>query len=112
MSEAVNQVEHDGLGVRVGCSRGGARAASAARSTISRPVLLPGGVVPMAQLTPRAPASNRKENLSCGRSCGTARRSDLAGWAEYGYCARQSRYFWDCICTWSSTWAAWASASP
>jgi len=24
----------------------------------------------------------------------TARRSDLAGWAEYGYCASHSRYFW------------------
>lgn len=25
---------------------------------------------------------------------GTGRRSDLAGWAEYGYCASHSRYFW------------------
>ena len=24
----------------------------------------------------------------------TAKRSDLAGWAEYGYCASHSRYFW------------------
>ena len=24
----------------------------------------------------------------------TARRSELAGWAEYGYCASHSRYFW------------------
>jgi hypothetical protein len=24
----------------------------------------------------------------------TVRRSDLAGWAEYGYCASHSRYFW------------------
>jgi hypothetical protein len=30
----------------------------------------------------------------CGRSRETARRSDLAGWAEYGYCASHSRYFW------------------
>jgi hypothetical protein len=29
-----------------------------------------------------------------GRSRETARRSDLAGWAEYGYCASYSRYFW------------------
>jgi hypothetical protein len=29
-----------------------------------------------------------------GRSRETARRSDLAGWAEYGYCASHSRYFW------------------
>jgi hypothetical protein len=32
--------------------------------------------------------------VECGRSRDTARRSDLAGWAEYGYCARHSRYFW------------------
>jgi DDE family transposase len=30
----------------------------------------------------------------CGRSRETAKRSDLAGWAEYGYCASHSRYFW------------------
>ena len=32
--------------------------------------------------------------MECGRSRGTAKRSDLAGWAEYGYCASHSRYFW------------------
>jgi hypothetical protein len=32
--------------------------------------------------------------VECGRSKDTARRSDLAGWAEYGYCASHSRYFW------------------
>ena len=32
--------------------------------------------------------------VECGRSRETARRSDLAGWAEYGYCASHSRYFW------------------
>ena len=32
--------------------------------------------------------------VECGRSRDTARRSDLAGWAEYGYCAAHSRYFW------------------
>jgi len=32
--------------------------------------------------------------VECGRSRETAHRSDLAGWAEYGYCARHSRYFW------------------
>ena len=25
---------------------------------------------------------------------GTTKRSDLAGWAQYGYCASHSRYFW------------------
>jgi len=32
--------------------------------------------------------------IECGRSRETARRSELAGWAEYGSCASHSRYFW------------------
>jgi hypothetical protein len=32
--------------------------------------------------------------VECGRSRENARRSELAGWAEYGYCASHSRYFW------------------
>jgi hypothetical protein len=32
--------------------------------------------------------------VECGRSKETARRSDAAGWAEYGYCASHTRYFW------------------
>jgi Transposase DDE domain len=32
--------------------------------------------------------------VECGRSRQTAQRSELAGWAEYGYCASHSRYFW------------------
>jgi hypothetical protein len=32
--------------------------------------------------------------VECGRSKDTTRRSDLAGWAQYGYCASHSRYFW------------------
>jgi len=32
--------------------------------------------------------------VECGRSRDTAKRSDLGGWAEYGYCASHSRYFW------------------
>jgi Transposase DDE domain len=32
--------------------------------------------------------------VECGRSTQTAHRSELAGWAEYGYCASHSRYFW------------------
>ncbi|MGO8882481.1 MAG: IS982 family transposase [Streptosporangiaceae bacterium] len=32
--------------------------------------------------------------VECGRSRETARRSELAGWAGYGYCASHSRYFW------------------
>jgi hypothetical protein len=32
--------------------------------------------------------------VQCGCSKETVRRSDAAGWAEYGYCASHSRYFW------------------
>ena len=32
--------------------------------------------------------------VECGRSRETTRRSELAGWAEYGWCASHSRYFW------------------
>jgi hypothetical protein len=32
--------------------------------------------------------------VQCGCSRETATRSDAAGWAEYGYCASHSRYFW------------------
>lgn len=32
--------------------------------------------------------------IECARSRETVKRSDLAGWAEYGYCASHSRYFW------------------
>ncbi len=32
--------------------------------------------------------------VECARSKETVKRSDLAGWAEYGYCASHSRFFW------------------
>jgi hypothetical protein len=32
--------------------------------------------------------------VECGRSKETVKRSGLAGWAQYGYCAAHSRYFW------------------
>jgi hypothetical protein len=32
--------------------------------------------------------------VECARSRETATRSALAGWAEYGYCASHSRFFW------------------
>ena len=32
--------------------------------------------------------------VECGRSRQTVKRSALAGWAGYGYCAAHSRYFW------------------
>jgi Transposase DDE domain len=32
--------------------------------------------------------------VECARSREAAHRSELVGWAEYGYCASHSRYFW------------------
>jgi hypothetical protein len=32
--------------------------------------------------------------VECARSREAVHRSDLVGWAEYGYCASHSRYFW------------------
>jgi len=32
--------------------------------------------------------------VECGRSRETAKRSDMAGYATYGYCASHSRFFW------------------
>ena len=32
--------------------------------------------------------------IECARSKETVRRSEMAGWAQYGYCASHSRYFW------------------
>lgn len=32
--------------------------------------------------------------VPCGASRETVKRSELAGWAQYGYCASHSKYFW------------------
>lgn len=32
--------------------------------------------------------------IECARSKETVHRSDMVGWAQYGYCASHSRYFW------------------
>lgn len=50
--------------------------------------------------------------VECGRSRETVKRSDLAGWAEYGYCASHSRYFWGLrlhlVCTVHGLPVGWA----
>jgi hypothetical protein len=50
--------------------------------------------------------------VECGRSPETQKRSDLAGWAEYGYCASHSRYFWGLrlhlVCTLHGLPLGWA----
>jgi hypothetical protein len=54
--------------------------------------------------------------VECGRSRPTTRRSDLAGWAGYGYCASHSRWFWGLrlhlVCTPSGLPIAWSLATP
>lgn len=50
--------------------------------------------------------------VECGRSRETVQRSDLAGWAEYGYCASHSRFFWGLrlhlVCTLHGLPVGWA----
>ena len=37
--------------------------------------------------------------VECARSREAAKRSELAGWAGYGYCSSHSRFFGACACT-------------
>jgi hypothetical protein len=50
--------------------------------------------------------------VECARSKETVKRSELAGWAEYGYCASHSRYFWGLrlhlVCTLHGLPLGWA----
>ncbi|HEY6275218.1 MAG TPA: IS982 family transposase [Streptosporangiaceae bacterium] len=54
--------------------------------------------------------------VECARSRETVKRSGLAGWAAYGYCASHSRYFWGLrlhlLCTPAGLPVSWALASP
>ena len=54
--------------------------------------------------------------IECARSRPTVMRSDLAGWAGYGYCASHSRFFWGLrlhlVCTVHGLPVAWAVTSP
>ncbi|MFG6190804.1 transposase [Nonomuraea sp. JJY05] len=54
--------------------------------------------------------------IECGRSRPSAQRSDLAGWAGYGYCRSHTRYFWGLrlplICTPTGLPITWALATP
>jgi hypothetical protein len=54
--------------------------------------------------------------VECGRSRPTAQRSNLAGFAGYGYCASHSRYFWGLrlhlVCTPAGLPIAFALAHP
>ncbi len=50
--------------------------------------------------------------VECARSKETVKRSELAGWAEYGYCASHSRFFWGLrlhlVCTLHGLPVGWA----
>ncbi|WP_369199170.1 IS982 family transposase [Streptomyces djakartensis] len=54
--------------------------------------------------------------VPCGMSRPTVQRSNLAGWAGYGYCASHSRFFWGLrlylICTPTGMPIMWALANP
>ncbi|VEG27701.1 Transposase DDE domain [Actinomyces howellii] len=54
--------------------------------------------------------------VECARSRPTVRRSDLAGWAGYGYCASHSRWFWGLrlhmVTTPDGLPVTWALTSP
>jgi hypothetical protein len=54
--------------------------------------------------------------VPCGTSRETVKRSELAGWANYGYCAAHSRWYWGLklylITTPEGMPAAWCLADP
>lgn len=54
--------------------------------------------------------------VPCGASRQTVRRSELAGWADYGYCAAHSRWYWGLklylITTAEGMPVAWCLAGP
>ncbi len=54
--------------------------------------------------------------VPCGASRETVKRSELRGWANYGYCASHSRHFWGLrlhlLTTPDGAVAAWALADP
>ncbi|WP_433521530.1 IS982 family transposase [Nocardia pseudovaccinii] len=54
--------------------------------------------------------------VPCGMSRPTVKRSELAGWAGYGYCASHSRFYWGLklylVCTPAGMPILWALADP
>ncbi|MYV49349.1 IS982 family transposase [Streptomyces sp. SID2888] len=54
--------------------------------------------------------------VPCGMSRPTVKRSEVAGWASYGYCSSHSRFYWGLrlflACTPSGMPILWALASP
>jgi hypothetical protein len=54
--------------------------------------------------------------VPCGASAVTAKRSDLYGWAGYGYCPSHSRWYWGAklllMCTCDGTVTGFGLANP
>jgi hypothetical protein len=54
--------------------------------------------------------------VPCGASRPTVKRSEVAGWANYGYCASHSRFFWGLrlylVCTPAGMPILWTLADP
>lgn len=54
--------------------------------------------------------------VPCGMSRPTVKRSEMAGWAGYGYCASHSRFYWGLrlflVCTPAGMPILWALADP
>ena len=54
--------------------------------------------------------------VPCGQSAVTAKRSDLYGYAGYGYCPSHSRWYWGCklllVCTCDGTVTGFSLANP
>lgn len=54
--------------------------------------------------------------VPCGQSAVTAKRSDLYGWAGYGYCPSHSRWYWGAklliLCTCDGTVTGFGLANP
>jgi hypothetical protein len=61
-------------------------------------------------------SEHRWIRFASGRSRPAVKRSDMAGWASYGYCASHSRWFWGLrlylICTPAGMPVLWALADP
>jgi hypothetical protein len=73
----------------------------------------------LAQATPGSAELLRLMDATpvpCGHSVITAKRSDLAGWAGYGYCPSHSRWYWGAklliICTCDGTITGFGLANP
>jgi hypothetical protein len=73
----------------------------------------------LADATPAAAEQLRLMDATpvpCGTSALTAKRSDLFGYAGYGYCASHSRWYWGCklllICTCDGTVTGFSLANP